>query len=333
MTDNKAYSSFGFGRRTLFGALQCENSDNLLFSDDMKEFLRDAENGEIITVSDGLIRISANGKKYVKWLAVKPHTWYFLSFSGRTGCPVWTDLNFGIMGTDRLPFKNLHTKKEESFFVHKYALDQMITVKGQDGEWYARNYLFHTGDTDKVGFFADGSEGCVEFQKLLICEANNAGNTERRKESTVLNWSDDICDCLPEHNFAGNVEVFESGENYGDFIEIRDKSLKYLAKNRSYYYFAWLPVEENRLYIFSYSHAVNKSGNAVYGFMVQKPDGKRKWLFNNSAKTEHSEQTVSNFVSVVKGDKIAFAFFDGGGEVEISNIKVFKIGHGIANSE
>ena len=321
------FSKFGIGRRTLFGTVICEDEDNIF--QNSEKFWEDAENSEIITFKEDEIKFVANGKIYAKWLYVKPNTSYFLAFKGRTDPRNWTDFNFGILGEDSLAFENRHTSAENAFYVFKEGQDQVISIKGQDGEWYKRTYMFRTFDTEKVAFFAVGNTGTVFLKDLYLFEANNAVNPDFRKESTAINYGEDIKNCLKENNYADDLSVFQNGDNYGQFVKFDNGKLHYSYNQKGCYYFAWLPIESNRIYTFVYSDTVKKSGDAVYGFVTENQDGKRKWLSQKSAKTQHDKQTTADAFAIVKGDKVAFAVFDGGGEVEISDLKVFLFGNGI----
>ena len=324
------FSEFGKGRRSLFGNIICEDKDNIIPADSLSEFWKDAQNSEIVTVSeDGTINFSANGKMYVKWFEVKPNTSYFLSFFGRTDFPEWTDLYFGILGEDGLPFRNYHTKKEIDFFVSREAYDQVLTIKGQDGEWYRRTYMFTVFSTKKVGFFACGNVGTVFLNRIYLCEANKIGNSPGRKESMVFNACEDTKNCSPENNFIKDSDCFTNGENYGKFVEIIGEKLRYEYSGQGCYYLAWLPLDDDRIYTFVYTDEVKEAGNCIYGFIAENPDGKRKWLSNKSANKTHEKETNADAIAVVKGDRIAFAVYDGGGEVEFSDFKVFLLGNGI----
>ena len=326
------FSKFGKGRRTLFPNINCNQSDNLFYSHEPQVFWKDADNSEIVSIEQNdEIKFSANGKKYVKWFNLKPNTSYFLSFFGRTQFPKWTDLNFGILGEDGLPLKNDHTEAENAFYVFREGQDQTLTVKGQDGEWYRRTYMFTTYNSQKFGFFAFGNEGAVYLKKLYLCEANKLTNPEARKESMVFNASEDIKDCFPENNLISNWDPFVKGENYGSFVNVENDALQYTYNNQGCYYFAWLPIEEDKVYTFVYTDEVKKAGDSIYGFIAENQSGKRKWLSNKSASKVHLKETTADAITVVKGDKIAFAIYDGGGEVEISNFKIFLIGNGIDN--
>jgi len=328
----KEFSKFGKGRRTLFGNLICEPEDNIINVCEPSSFWKEAENSETVTVeNDGSVKFSANGKTYIKWFAVKPNTSYFLSFYGRTDAPCWTDLNFGILGEDGLPFENYHTKKENDFYVSRNAQDQVLTVRGQDGEWYRRAYMFTVFDTEKVGFFASGTQGAVFFNRIYLCEANKIRNPESRKESMIFNPAEDVKDCLPENNMIANRDSFINGDNFGNFVTFADNNLLYTYKGQGCYYFARLPLEDDRVYTFVYSDEVKQSGGCVYGFIAEDANGKRRWLLKKSAKTPHGKETNADAVAVVKGDKIAFAVYDGGGEVEFSDFRIFLLGNGVEN--
>ena len=324
------FSSFGFGRRTLYGAVTCDVADNLIPAETLCE---NAENSQIVSVSDSLIKFEANGEKYIKWFDVTPCAWYFLSFSGKTSYPEWTDLDFGILGEDNLPFENFHTKKEESFFVHKYGLDQMITVRGQDGEWYPRNYLFYVGNTSKVGFFADGTVGSVVFEKLLICRADKAKTLPTRKTTSVFKWAEGFYDCRNEDNYLCDTDIFKSGENYGRFLLTKGNTLKYSYGKRGCYYLLWIPLESGRFYTFSYVKNVTKAGNALFGLISLSDKGKRSWLIKSTVSKVKSNERFSDTIAVKEGDQIAFAVFDGGGEFELSDIRLFNIGKAIPNQD
>lgn len=328
--DNQEFSSFGFGRRTLYGAVTCDSADNLIPADTLIE---NAENSQIISVSNSTVKFVANGKKYVKWFDVSPNTWYFLSFSGKTSYPDWTDLNFGIIGEDNLPFENFHTKKEESFFVHKYGLDQMITVRGQDGEWYPRNYLFYICNTSKVGFFAQGTVGSVIFEKLLICRADKATTLPTRKESSVFRWCEGFYACYDKDNYLSDVNIFKSGENYGRFLRAENGTVKYSYGKRGCYYLKWIPLDSGRFYTFSYIKSVTKTGNAAFGLICQSDKGKRTWLIKSTDSQIKPPERISNTIAVKEGDKIAFAVFDGGGEFELSDLRLFNMGKAIQNQD
>lgn len=328
--DNQKFSSFGFGRRTLYGIVTCDSTDNLIPADSLKE---NAENSQIISVSDSIITFNANGEKYIKWFEVTPNTWYFLSFSGKTDYPNWTDLNFGILGKDNLPFKNYHTKKEESFFIHKYALDQMITVKGQDGEWYPRNYLFYVGNTSKIGFFAEGTVGKVFFEKLLICRADKAKTSPTRKNSAVFRWQEGFYDCNDKDNYLFGDDVFKNGENYGQFFKAENNVLKYSYGKLGCYYLTWIPLESGKFYTFSFIKNVIKTGNSLFGLICQSDSGKRTWLIRGTASQIKPPERFSNTIAVKDGDKIAFVVFDGGGEFELSDVKLFNMGKAIPNRD
>lgn len=326
------FSKFGKGRRTLFANINCNPSDNLFHTKEPIVFWKDAENSDNISIeSDEEIKFTANGKRYVKWFELKPNTAYFLSFYGKTEPPVWTDLNFGVLGEDCLPLENHHTVAENSFYVFREGQDQTLTVKGQDGEWYRRAYMFNTFDSKKFGFFADGNQGAVHLKKLYLCEANKLTNPQNRCESMIFNPSEDIINCLPENNFVSEMDCFFNGDNYGDFVKVNDKTLEYSYNQKGCYYFAWLPLEEDRVYTFVYSDEVKQVGNCTYGFVAENASGKRRWLFNKSADRVHSIETTANAIAVVKGEKIAFAVYDGGGEVVFSNFKIFLLGNGIEN--
>lgn len=329
MADEK-FSEFGKGRRSLFGNIICEDKDNIVFSSDPSKFWKDAENSDIINVEeDGTLKFSANGKMYVKWFDVKPNTSYFLSFFGRTDFPNWTDLYFGILGEDGFPFKNYHTKKEYGFFVSREAYDQVLTIKGQDGEWYRRTYMFTVFNTTKIGFFACGNVGTAFLNRIYLCEANNVRNSAGRKESTVFNYCEDINSCALENNYIKDFSCFIKGENYGKFVEITGEKLRYKYNRKGCYYLAWLPLDDDRIYTFVYSDEVKKVGDCLYGFIAENPDGKRKWLSNKSAKKTHGKETNADAIAVVKDDKIAFAVYDGGGEVEFSDFRIFLLGNGV----
>lgn len=324
------FSKFGKGRRTLFANINCNPTDNMLISNEPDAFWNDAENSEIVSVqTDETVKFTANGKWYVKWFDVKPNTSYFLSFFGRTEPPVWTDLNFGILGEDRLPLENHHTKAENDFYVFREGQDQTLTVKGQDGEWYRRTYMFTTFDTEKIGFFAHGNQGIVYLKKLFLCEANKLTNPEARKECMIFNPSEDTKNCAPKNNFIRNFDCFEKGENYGQFINVNGDKLHYSYNGRGCYYLAWLPLIEDRIYTFVYSDKVNKTGNAIYGFIAENGSGKRRWITNKSANRVHDKETTSDAIAVVKGEKVAFAVYDGGGDIEFTDFKIFLMGNGI----
>ncbi len=327
------FSKFGKGRRTLFPNINCNQDDNLFYTQEPNSFWKNADNSEILTVEpNDEIKFSANGKRYVKWFELKPNTSYFLSFFGRTQLPEWTDLNFGILGEDELPFENFHTVAENAFFVFREGQDQNLTVKGQDGEWYRRTYMFTTSNSKKFGFFAFGKQGTVYLKKLYLCEANNLTNPETRKDSMVFNNSEDVKDCLPQNNFVNNWQPFINGDNYGSFVTVTNDALRYSYNNQGCYYFAWLPLDEDKVYTFVYTDEVKKAGNSMYGFIAENQSGKRKWLTNKSASKVHSKETTADAITVTKGDKIAFAVYDGGGEVEFSNFKIFLLGNGIDNT-
>ena len=324
------FSKFGNGRRTLFGNMVCRCEDNIVPAENPCAFWYDAENSEIAEVKDGkTVKFTANGKTYIKWFAVKPNTSYFLSFYGRTEPPVWTDLNFGIMGEDGLPFENYHTKAENDFYVSRNAQDQTLTVRGQDGEWYRRAYMFTVFNTDKVAFFASGTQGTVFLNRIYLCEATKIRSPETRKESAVFNPSEDTKDCLPQNNLISNTDSFVKGENYGAFVNVTDDKLHYSYGGNGCYYFAWLPLEDDRIYTFVYSDEVKQAGACTYGFVSEDANGRRKWLINKSAQNIHQKETNADAVALVKGERIAFAVYDGGGEAEFSDFKVFLLGNGI----
>ena len=326
----EGFSRYGSGRRTLFANLICEPEDNFIPTLDPEPFWTEAENREIVTVqSDGAVKFSANGKRYVKWFAAKPHTSYFLSFYGRTEPPVWTDLNFGILGEDGLPFENFHTKKEEAFYVSKNAQDQLLTVKGQDGEWYRRAYMFTVGDTERVGFFASGTQGTVFLNRIYLCEATKIRNPVNRRESMIFNPSEDLKDCLPQNNVIRDISFFSNGENFGDFVDVSEDGLHYSFKRRGCYYIVRMPLQEDRVYTIAYSDEVKKEGGCVYGFIAENESGKRRWLLKKSAEYVHGKERNADAVALVKGEKIAFAVYDGGGEVKFSDFKIFLLGNGI----
>ena len=329
---NKNFSKFGAGRRTLFPNMVCAPEDNFIPPDNFSAFWKDADNSDMLTVEDDrTVKISANGKRYVKWFSVKPNTSYFLSFFGKTDISQWTDLNFGILGEDGLPFENHHTKAENDFYVFREGQDQTLTVKGQDGEWYRRTYMFSVFDTEKVGFFAEGTCGTVFLNRVYLCKASKIRNSESRRESIIFNSSEDVNDCLPQNNIIKDLTPFKNGENYGSFITVSNNSLNYSYGKKGCYYFAWLPLEDNRIYTFVYSDEVKQAGKCVYGFIAEDASGRRKWISNKTAKNVHMKETTSDAVAVVKGERIAFAVYDGGGEAEFSDFKIFFMGDGIVS--
>lgn len=205
----------------------------------------------------------------------------------------------------------------------------MLTVRGQDGEWYPRVYSFYTGANEKIGFFADGSCGRVILNEIKLFEAIKAENPEVRVSSGVMNYKEDINDCAPENNYVTDTVFFEKFEYFNSFIFREKEIIKYSPSNKGCCYFAWLPLEENRIYTFSFKEHVIKSGGACYGFVAENSKGKRRWLLQKSASAEGTEQVESNAFALVKGEKIAFAVFDGGGEVQFSDFKIFLFGNGL----
>lgn len=329
---NEKFSTTGFGRRTVFPLVTCLNSDNLTAGATSPEFWTETvENGEMVSVlSDGTLCFSPFEKKtLIKRLTVKPETVYFLSFTGHTLPPEWTDFHFGITDSDGFPFKNYHTKHEKSFFVTDQGFDQMLTVRGQDGEWWPRTYIFYTGSNTEIGFFADGTSGKVILKDLKIFEAVKALNTETRTASGVMNYKEDACDCAPENNYLANLEFFEGFDYFNTFIFKENNTLKYSSADMGCCYFAWLPIEENRIYTFSFKEKVIKSGGAVYGFIAENADGKRRWLTCKSADTQGREVTEAHAFVSARGEKIAFAVFDGGGEVVFEDFRIFLFGNGL----
>ena len=321
------WAKSGKGRRTLFGKITCLDADNMMADFKSHAFLADnAENAQMITCGEEKICFTANGETYIKWLNVKPNTQYFLFFEGRTQPPEWTDIHFGIADSDKRPLKNYHTKHEKDFYVFDQGTDQTLTVRGQDGEWYHRTYAFNTGSNRKIGFFADGTVGRVFLRDLKIFEAVCA-RPPKTRNSGDFNWVEDIKTCLPEHNLIKS-EHFDKFENFNTFIFRKENVIIYKNANRGCYYFAWLPIESNAIYTFAYKCRVRKIGGAAYGFVVEKPDGKRYWLSQKSASSLCGiEQQADAFV-IAEGDKVAFAVFDGGGEVEFTDFKIFLFGNG-----
>ena len=320
------------GRRTLFAPGTCLDECNILGNCSDNEYLLvdNSVNSKIVSVNNGVICFTANGDTYIKWINVKPNTIYFLTFQGRTDPEVLTDLQFGILDSDGYRFKNYHTKREKSFYVHNLGLDQELTIKGQDGELYGRYYSFFTGENNKIGFFVDGTVGKVYFEDLRIFEAVNATNTPKRTKSTVLNHCEDISICLDRNNIVSDIDSIFGNEKSRDFFVKKDDSFIYDSKNNmGYYFFAWLPIETNRVYTFSYKQKLLEKGDAVWGFIVEDSFGKRRWLSQGPNRAMGQEKTVTDAFVIANGERIAFALYAGSGKIQFSDFKVFLFGNGI----
>ena len=326
-------SKTGKGRRTLFKVLTCLDEHNILgdFKKDSRVLFENALNTEMLQIDDNAIHFNANGETYIKWLNVKPNTTYFMTFSGRTDPNDLTDLNFGIVDSNGFSFENLHTKREKSYYVFNFGLDQQLTIRGQDGELYKRTYCFYTGENNVVGFFADGTVGKVSFEDLRIFEAVCAINPETRVRSDIINYCEDNINCLKEPNIINDLDCFLKSKSYDSFFETDGNKIVY-DKNSigGYYFYAWIPVEQNKVYTFVYKQKVLKKGDSVWGIIAQDSKGKRRWLTNGVPNAVGKEKIVADAIVIGPDEKIAFAFYDGGGSVEFSDFKVFLFGNAIS---
>ncbi len=323
------FSKTAIGRRSLFKAVTCCNEDNILDGFDSNDILlKDSQNSEVISYNEEGICFTANGETYIKWFDVKPQTYYFLTFSGRVKFPQWTDIYFGIIDGDGFPLENIQTKRELDFFVFHYGVDQQLTIKGQDGEWYDRTYLFNSGNNEKMGFFMEGSQGSVILRTLKLMEGKNARITENWKESVPFSWQEPINNCLEEDNYLNELQVFEKYQADYKFISINENKIEYSSLEQGCYCLFWLPIPEDNIFTFTYKDKVIEAGNASYGFISQDKNGKRKWLVQKNASKIHDYEYQCDAFCVPKGNKVAFAVFDGGGKAEFTDFKIFLFGKG-----
>ena len=226
-------STTGKGRRTLFKSLTCLDEHNILgdFKKDSSYLFENAVNADVLQIDSECISFNANGNTYIKWLNVKPKTTYFLSFTGRTDPEILTDLNFGIVDSEGYKFKNYHTKREKSFYVFNFGLDQELTIKGQDGESYSRCYCFYTGENSVVGFYAEGTVGTVFFEEIKIFEAVNAIIHPKMVRSDIINCSEDVINCLEEHNIISDLNCFFKNNSFSSFFKMEENKIFYDKNN------------------------------------------------------------------------------------------------------
>ncbi len=319
------FSKTAFGRRTLLKAITCSDCDNILSRSVMFD---NAQNHQMLSINDDEMNFKANNETYIKWFEVKPQTLYFMTFTGKVNFPDWTDIHFGILDSEGYQLENRQTERELDFFIFHYGVDQQLTIKGQDGEWYERTYLFMSGSNNKMGFFAEGTQGCVTLKDIRIFEGIKAKNSKTYLESVPFSWQEPFNDCLSENNYLNDLSCFESAKNYGDFINKNQNKIEYNYNAQGYYYLMWLPIPEDNIFTFSYRDKVITEGNASYGFISQNANGKRKWLLQKNASKKHDFEFQADSFCVPKGNKVAFAVFDGGGKVEFSDFKVFLFGNG-----
>ena len=328
---NQDVSKTAYGRRTVFRQLVCLSEDNLFSGseNDPSFWLTDATGADTVNSTPDFLRM-AGGTDYRKWFTVRPQTWYYLLFDGKVDPACFSDFIFGMVDGEG----KRHTMQEKGYFVTDFGLDDELTIMGQDGSWYPRIYKFFSGENTRLAFFAQGSEGTVFLKNIQVCEATRIRTCIESDKSDVHQWiEDDFC-CDEQDNLASPSLVdWEAPYGYGRFVEKDGSRLTYQDSGRGCYYLVWLPVESGRLYTGSFWYRVKKAGGARFGFIWQHSDGRRGSRALMSAGSEGGWKKSSIDFALAEGARLAFAVYDGGGEVEMDNIRVFLNGCGYATEE
>ncbi len=327
---NQGVSETAYGRRTVFRQLFCASEDNLLCEGEHNPafWLTDATGVETVNSTSEYIQMAA-GTDYRKWFTVRPQTWYYLLFDSKADTACFTDFIFGLVDEEGKRVGNRHTAQEKGYFVTDFGLDDELTVIGQDGNWYNRVYKFFSGDNTRLALFAQGSEGTVFLKNIRLCEAVNIRTSVESDKTDVQQWLEDEFCCDERDNLLSDTAVdWKAPYGYGRFVEKDGSRLTYADSGRGCYYLLWLPLESGHLYTGSFWYRVKKTGGARFGFVWEHADGRRGSRALMSAAKECGWTQSSIDFAVAEGARLAFAVYDGGGEVEMDHIRAFRNGCG-----
>ena len=171
MIDRLNKSTSAYGRRTYFGPMNCDAENNIITQEILeKEASKCTGN---ILIENGVLEF-CNHVDFKIEFDVIPNSWYYLMLDGRVKDEIYSDLEFGIADCKGFVLPNIHTERELGFFVFEKGLDDILTVKGQDGSWYTRTYKFYSGQNDKMSFFVTANKGTVDLKDIRICPAEYA---------------------------------------------------------------------------------------------------------------------------------------------------------------
>lgn len=321
-------SKTSYGRRTYFSDMTCLPENNLIYCT-AKDYFSTIKNKQNIEIENDIYTLKNNNNIYFD-LNFEKNKWYYLIFDGRVEPDTFSDYEFGIADSEGNRVANVHTKREKGYFVFDKGLDDIITIKGQDGSWYRRTYRFYSGDNELMYFFVNGTSGQVQIKNLCVCLAENAFLSSKNDNICIREYDEPDCFCADADNLAADIyKTFTiSSRNY-NFIECKENKIHYCEKFTGSHCIAWFDIKPYHVYTFTVKYRVLRSGNASIGFITEDSDNKRVKTPLYIKCDNTCDDKVESMTFEMNGvSKLGFAVFDGGGEIEISGVYIIPDGKG-----
>ena len=297
---------------------------------------------------------------------LKPNTNYWLTLFVKAAEVASLDnsfITFGMTVPETGDFIVMKDPSSESG--RPYKPGQQLVPMAYDSQWHILTVPFNTKELTELNFTIDGLNCEVWFDNIYIFEEAYAKTFHSpltdQGEAVVIDTDPKLLGCEEDKNLFGNFDLNngdafwgDSSHKFGVFgntLQVADSGSRvygnalHYASNRptDTYYIKWIDVEPNTEYTFSAKYAIAQPGegfmglingfrmesevteNRVFPTMIQQFSfGEEKYLENLAW------QTAAVSFNSGQRNRIGFVICDGGGEVYIDQLRLFKSSDGIA---
>lgn len=235
--------------------------------------------------------------------------------------------------------------------------ERQIVPTAWDNAWHLRAIQFNSADATRVGICLSGSGSQLWLDDMALYKAGDGKKytSANMAGSVKLKFDDVAATCAAKNNLIvdGTFDTKDKGGFWADshgwrngvisFVENEYEygtSMKYTASGRdaATATIKWVEVQPNTDYTFSFSMRILKSGNGHLLLLDDKLREKDEFLlvtFDRSAydpaDARYGWYSLSCTFNTNVYTRIGIAIVDGGGEVLLDNMRLFKNSHADAS--